>query len=304
MKPAPILMNVAMEPRFKADQDRVIAALRELEAADASFQARTDEESGQIIIGGTREDQLAGKVEALQREYGLDLNIGAPQVAYLETISRRGEVDFVLKQLGGRRAFARVKLAVAPRDRGEGNVFVSVVQSQALPEAYRRAIGRGSDLVLGSGILAGFPVTDVAIRLLDWAHHDQDSSEAAFEEAARLALRQALQKGMSVLLEPIMTLEVRVPDDVVEAVLADLRNRRAIVQSRETDGSAVLVGAQAPLAMLFGYANSLRAMSEGRGTHTMCFSHYEAVPSFTGDGPYPTAMALRMPAVLALGDSA
>lgn len=304
MKPAPILMNVAIEPRCKADQGRVIAALRELDAADAGFQARTDEESGQIIIGGAGEGQLAGKVEALQREYGLDLNIGAPQVAYFETISRRVEVDFVLKQLGGRHAFARVKLGVAPRDQSQGNVFVSDVTPQTLPEAYGSAIRHGIDVMLGSGILAGFPVTDVAIKLVDWAHHDQGSSEAAFEEAARLALREALQKGMSVLLEPIMTLEIRVPDDIVEAVLADLRNRRAIVPSRETDGSAVLVGAQAPLAMLFGYQNSLNAMSGGGGVHTMRFSHYEAVPSFTDDGPYPAAMALRMPAVLAFGDSA
>lgn len=304
MNPAPILVNVAIEPRSKADRVRVIAALGELKAVDGAFQFRVDEESGQIIIGGSGEDQLAGKVEALQREYGLDLNTGGPQVAYLETISQRAEVDFVLKQLDGRRAFARVKFAVAPRDRGEGNVFVSDVEPQTLPEINRSAIGRGIDRVLCSGVLAGFPVADVAIRLLASAHHDLDSSEAAFEEAARGALREGLLKGVSVLLEPIMMLKLCVLDDIVGAVLADLRNRRAIVQSRETDGSAVLVGAQAPLATLFGYQNSLNAMTGGGGVHTMRFSHYEAVPSFTDDGPYPAAMALRMPAVLALGDSA
>ncbi|MCP4559841.1 MAG: hypothetical protein GY873_33605 [Bosea sp.] len=304
MNPAPILMNVAMEPRSKADQVRVMAALRELKAADGSFEVRTDEESGQIVIGGASEDQLAGKVEVLQRDYGLDLNTGRPQVAYLETISQRAEVDFVLKQLDGRRAFARVKLAVVPRDRGEGNVFVPGVESQVLPETYRIAIGRGSDLVLRSGILAGFPVADVAIRLLDWAHHDLDSSEAAFEEATRIAVREGLQKGVSLLLEPIMTLEVRVPSDIVETVLADLRKRRVVAPSRDIEGSVVIVGATAPLATLFGYTNSLRAMSGGRGTYSTRFSHYEAVPSFTDDGPYPAAMALRMPAVLALGDSA
>ncbi|MGX1788672.1 hypothetical protein ACWIGM_18140 [Bosea sp. NPDC055332] len=304
MNPAPILMNVAIEPRFRADRVRVMAALSELEASDGSFQVRIDEESGQIIIGGVGEDQLAGKVEALRRDYGLDLNTGGPQVAYLETISQSVEVDFVLKQMGCQRAFARIKLALAPRGRGQGNAFISDVEPHTLLEAYRSAIGRGIDLVRCSGVLAGFPVTDIAIRLLDWAYHDLDSSEAAFEEAARRALREGLQKGVSVLLEPIMALEVRVPGDVVEAVLVDLRKRRAIVPSQETGGSAVIVGATAPLASLFGYANSLRAMSDGHGAHTMRFSHYAPVPSLSDDGPYPAAMALRMPAVLALGDSA
>lgn len=304
MKPASALIHLAVEPKFKADRARFAAALGELEAADGAFQARIDSASGQTILGGTSELHLQTKVEALLRDHRLDLNIGAPQVAYLETITQRAEIDHTLKQLGEQRSLARVKLSLAPRDQGLGSTFVSGIVLGALPESYVAAIGRSVDCMLASGVLAGFPVADVAVTLVDATYHGQDSSVAAFEAAARSAMREGLQKGRSILLEPIMALEMRVPTDSLDAVLIDLRQRRGIVRGQETSGTTLIVNATAPLAHLFNYLNVLRSLSEGRATYSMQFSHYAAVPSFNEDGPHPAAMALCMPAVLALGDSA
>lgn len=304
MKPAFVLIHLAIETKYKADQARLTAALREQEAADDSFQVWIDQESGQTILGGMEELHLDSKIGALRRDYRIDISIGAPQVAYLETITQRAEIDFTLKQTGSERAFARVKLSLAPRESGEGNAFVSGVGPGLLPEAYVSAIERGVHRGLSGGVLAGFPVVRTAIWLIDCAYHDRGSSAAAFEDVARRAMREGLQKGRPVLFEPVMTVEIRVPEDGLESVLVDLRQRRCIVRGQESSGAIVIVSAIAPLANLFGYRNALRSLSEGRAIYSMQFSHYAAVLSPEDDGPYPAAMALRMPAILTLGDSA
>ncbi|WP_439498999.1 hypothetical protein [Bosea sp. (in: a-proteobacteria)] len=304
MKAASALIHLAVEPKYKSDQTRLAAALRELEAADIAFQVRTDRESGQTILGALGEPHLQTKLAALRHDYQLDLNLGAPQVAYRETIARRVEIDFTLKQMGGERTFARVKLSLAPRDQGQGNAIASGVGPGLLPENYVVAIERGVESVLRSGILAGFPVVDISVSLTDCACHERDSSAAAFECAARNAMRDGLQKGGAVLLQPVMALEISVPTDALEVVLVDLRQRRGIIGGQEISGATAIVSAIAPLAQLFGYSSALHSLSGGRASHSMQFNQYAAVPSDEDDGPYPAALALRMPPVLALGDSA
>jgi elongation factor G len=219
------------------------------------------------------------KIDILRRTYKVDANIGAPQVAYREKITRRAEIDYThKKQTGGTGQFARVKIVVEPNEPGKGFEFESKVVGGSVPKEYIPGVEKGLNSVMGSGILAGFPVVDVKIQLVDGAFHEVDSSALAFEIASRSAMREALQKGHSVLLEPVMKVEVVTPEDYTGGVIGDLNSRRGQIQGQDMRGNANVINAMVPLANMFGYVNTLRSMSQGRATFTMQFDHYEEVP--------------------------
>jgi elongation factor G len=277
--PEPVI-TIAIEPKSKADQEKLGLALAKLAAEDPSFRVSTDQESGQTILKGMGELHLDIKVDILRRTYKVDANIGAPQVAYRETISRRGEVDYThKKQTGGTGQFARVKLVVEPNEQGKGFEFVSKIVGGAVPKEYIPGVEKGLESVIGSGVIAGFPVVDVKVELIDGAYHEVDSSALAFEIASRAALREALQKCGSVLLEPIMKVEVVTPEDYTGSVIGDLNSRRGQIQGQDMRGNANVINAMVPLANMFGYVNQLRSFSQGRANYTMQFDHYEQVPS-------------------------
>jgi len=277
--PEPVI-EIAIEPKSKADQERLGLALAKLAAEDPSFRVSTDFESGQTILKGMGELHLDIKVDILKRTYKVDANIGAPQVAYRETITKKTEIDYThKKQTGGTGQFARVKFVVEPNEVGKGFLFESNVIGGAVPKEYIPGVNKGLESVLGSGVLAGFPVVDVKVSLIDGAYHEVDSSALAFEIASRAAFREALQKGGAVLLEPIMKVEVVTPEDYTGSVIGDLNSRRGQIQGQDMRGNANVVNAMVPLANMFGYVNTLRSFSQGRATFTMQFDHYEQVPS-------------------------
>ncbi|KZE33424.1 elongation factor G [Chelatococcus daeguensis] len=276
--PAPVI-EIAIEPKSKADQEKLGIALSKLAAEDPSFQVSTDQESGQTILKGMGELHLDIKVDILRRTYKVDANVGAPQVAYRERISKRVEVDYThKKQTGGSGQFARVKIVAEPTEPGAGYSFESKIVGGVVPKEYIPGVEKGLESVLGAGVLAGFPVVDLRVELIDGAYHEVDSSALAFEIAARAALREALQKGGAVLLEPIMKVEVVTPEDYTGSVIGDLNSRRGQIQGQDMRGNAVVINAMVPLANMFGYVNTLRSMSQGRATYTMQFDHYEQVP--------------------------
>jgi elongation factor G len=277
--PEPVI-EIAVEPKSKADQEKLGVALAKLAAEDPSFRVSTDQESGQTILKGMGELHLDIKIDILKRTYKVDANIGAPQVAYREKITRPTTVDYThKKQTGGSGQFARVKIVAEPNDPGAGYVFESKIVGGNVPKEYIPGVEKGLESVLGAGVLAGFPVVDLKVQLVDGAYHEVDSSALAFEIASRAALREALQKGGSVLLEPIMKVEVVTPEDYTGGVIGDLNSRRGQIQGQDMRGNAVVVNAMVPLANMFGYVNTLRSMSQGRATFTMQFDHYEQVPS-------------------------
>jgi elongation factor G len=277
--PEPVI-EIAIEPKSKADQEKLGLALSKLAAEDPSFRVSTDFESGQTILKGMGELHLDIKVDILKRTYKVDANIGAPQVAYRETITRSAEIDYThKKQTGGTGQFARVKFNVTPAEPGEGFSFESKIVGGAVPKEYIPGVQKGLESVLGAGVVAGFPVVDVKVELIDGAFHEVDSSALAFEIASRAALREALQKGASVLLEPVMKVEVTTPEDYTGSVIGDLNSRRGQIQGQDMRGNAVVINAMVPLANMFGYVNTLRSMSQGRANYTMLFDHYEQVPS-------------------------
>jgi elongation factor G len=277
--PDPVI-EIAIEPKSKADQEKLGVALAKLAAEDPSFRVSTDQESGQTILKGMGELHLDIKVDILRRTYKVDANIGAPQVAYREKITRPVTVDYIhKKQTGGSGQFARVKIVAEPLPAGAGFEFENEVVGGTVPKEYIPGVEKGLESILGSGVLAGFPVVDLKVTLIDGAAHEVDSSALAFEIAARAALREALQKGHSVLLEPIMKVEVVTPEDYTGSVIGDLNSRRGHIQGQDRRGNANVVNAMVPLANMFGYVNNLRSMSQGRATFTMQFDHYEQVPS-------------------------
>ena len=277
--PDPVI-EIAIEPKSKADQEKLGVALAKLVAEDPSFRVSTDQESGQTIIKGMGELHLDIKVDILKRApYKVEANIGAPQVAYRERITRPVTVDHVhKKQTGGHGQFARVKIVAEPSEPGKSFEFENEVVGGNVPKEYIPAVEKGLESVLGSGVLAGFPVVDLKVTLIDGAYHDVDSSAMAFEIAARMALREALQKGAPVLLEPIMKVEVVTPEDYTGSVIGDLNSRRGQIQGQDRRGNANVVNAMVPLANMFGYVSNLRSMSQGRATFTMQFDHYAEVP--------------------------
>ncbi|HEY8213044.1 MAG TPA: elongation factor G [Methylocystis sp.] len=276
--PDPVI-EIAVEPKTKADQEKLGVALHKLATEDPSFRVSTDPESGQTILKGMGELHLDIKIDILKRTYKVEANIGAPQVAYRETITRKVEVDYThKKQTGGSGQFARVKIEVAPNGAGKGYEFENDVVGGTVPKEFVPGVEKGLESVLGAGVLAGFPVVDLKVTLTDGAYHDVDSSALAFEIASRAALREALQKAGPVLLEPIMKVEAVTPENWMGDIIGDLNSRRGQIIGTDTRGNAAVVNAMVPLANMFGYVNTLRSATQGRATFTMQFDHYEQVP--------------------------
>ncbi|MER2510203.1 elongation factor G [Amaricoccus sp.] len=281
--PEPVI-EIAVEPKTKNDQEKMAAGLARLAAEDPSFRVETDRESGQTIMKGMGELHLDILVDRLRREFKVEANIGAPQVAYRETISRKAEIDYThKKQTGGSGQFARIKLVIEPTVPGEGYSFESKVVGGSVPKEYIPGVEKGIQSVMDSGPLAGFPVIDFKVALIDGAFHDVDSSVLAFEIAARAAMRDGLKKAGAKLLEPIMKVEVVTPEDYTGGIIGDLTSRRGQIGGQDSRGNAIAINATVPLANMFGYINTLRSMSSGRAVFTMQFSHYEAVPQNISD---------------------
>jgi elongation factor G len=277
--PEPVI-EIAIEPKSKADQEKLGVALSKLAAEDPSFRVSTDPESGQTRLKGMGELHLDIKVDILRRTYKVDANIGAPQVAYREKLTKRTEINYThKKQTGGTGQFAKVTIVFEPSEPGQGSSFESKIVGGAVPMEYIPGVEKGINSVMGSGILAGFPVVDVKATLIDGAYHDVDSSALAFEIASRAAFREGLQKGGAVLLEPIMKVEVVTPEEHTGFVMGDLLSRRGQVQGQDMRANAAVINAMVPLANMFGYVNQLRSGTQGRANFTMQFDHYEQVPA-------------------------
>lgn len=276
--PEPVI-EIAIEPKTKADQEKMGVALHRLAAEDPSFRVKQDEESGQTIIAGMGELHLDIIVDRMKREFKVEANIGAPQVAYRETITRAAEIDYThKKQSGGSGQFARIKIIFEPGEAGSGYVFESKIVGGNVPKEYIPGVEKGVGSVMSSGPVAGFPMLDIKATLIDGAYHDVDSSVLAFEIAARAAFREGAEKAGAVLLEPIMAVEVVTPEDYMGDIIGDLNSRRGQITGSESRGIATVVSAMVPLANMFGYVNNLRSMSQGRAQYTMQFDHYEQVP--------------------------
>jgi elongation factor G len=277
--PDPVI-EMKIEPKTKGDQEKMGVALHKLAAEDPSFRVSTDSESGETIIKGMGELHLDIKVDILKRTHKVEVAVGAPQVAYRETITRKVRKDYThKKQTGGTGQFARVILEVEPNEKGKGYEFESKIVGGTVPKEYIPGVEKGLNSVMSSGVVIGFPVVDVKIALVDGAYHEVDSSAIAFEIASRAALREALTEGGSVLLEPIMKVEVTSPEEYLGSVIGDLNSRRGQIVGTGSRGNAQIVNAMVPLANMFGYINNLRSMSQGRASYTMQFDHYEQVPT-------------------------
>ena len=276
--PDPVI-EIAVEPKTKADQEKMATALQRLAQEDPSFRVTSDEESGQTILKGMGELHLEILVDRMKREFGVEANVGAPQVAYREKITKPITIDYThKKQTGGSGQFARVKIDFEPTDVGTGFVFENKVFGGSVPREFIPGVEKGIRQALEAGSIAGFPVIDFQATLTDGASHDVDSSVMAFEIAARAAFREALEKGSPRLLEPVMSVEVVTPEEYMGDIIGDLNSRRGQVGSMDARGNARVVTAMVPLANMFGYVNTLRSMSQGRATFTMVFNHYEQVP--------------------------
>lgn len=288
--PDPVI-EVAVEPKSKADQEKMGVALHRLAQEDPSFRVSTDNESGQTVIKGMGELHLEIIVDRMRREFKVEANVGAPQVAYRESIAKEVELDYThKKQTGGSGQFGRVKIVVKPGERGTGVTFKDEIKGGAIPREYIPAVEKGARAIAETGVLIGFPLIDFEVRLIDGAYHDVDSSALAFEIAGRGAMREAAQKAGIKLLEPIMRVEVVTPDDYMGDVIGDLNSRRGQINGTEARGNASVINSFVPLANMFGYVNQLRSMSQGRAQYTMHFDHY---------GEVPTAVAEELKAKLA-----
>ena len=277
--PDPVI-EVAVEPKTKADQEKMSEALGRLAAEDPSFGVSSDIESGQTIIKGMGELHLDIIVDRMKREFKVEADVGAPQVAYRETITSEADVDYThKKQSGGAGQFARVKMVVKKGDPGCGLEFINKVVGGNIPKEYIPGVQKGIESAMQNGVVAGYPVIDISVTLYDGAFHDVDSSVMAFEIAGRSAFKDALAKSKPKLLEPMMRVEVVTPEDFVGDVIGDLNSRRGQVQGMEPQGNATLVKANVPLAKMFGYVNNLRSMTQGRAVYTMQFDKYELVPA-------------------------
>jgi elongation factor G len=281
--PAPVI-EIAIEPKSKADQEKLGVALAKMVAEDPSFTVHTDQESGQTIMKGMGELHLDIKVDILKRTYKVEANIGAPQVAYRESLGKVTDIDYThKKQTGGTGQFARVKIKFEPGEQGSGFIFESGVVGGAVPKEFIPGVQKGLESAKENGLLAGFPVIDFKATLYDGAYHDVDSSVLAFEIAARAAFRELRERGAPKLLEPIMKVEVVTPDEYMGDVIGDLNSRRGQIQGTETRGNAQVVTAYVPLANMFGYINTLRSFSQGRANFSMTYDHYDPVPQAVAD---------------------
>jgi elongation factor G len=281
--PDPVI-EIAVEPKTKADQEKMGEALGRLAKEDPSFRVTSDEESGQTIIKGMGELHLDIIVDRMKREFKVEANVGAPQVAYRETLENASEVEYThKKQSGGAGQFAKVKLLVEPQEPGAGRSVESKINGGAIPKEFIPGVEKGIETVSDGGILAGFPMIDYKVTILDGLHHDVDSSVLAFELASRACFKEACTKGVLKLLEPVMRVEVVTPEDYMGDVIGDLNSRRGQISTQEQRGNATVITAMVPLANMFGYINNLRSMSQGRAQYSMFFDHYSKVPQNVQD---------------------
>ncbi|MEI6729657.1 MAG: elongation factor G [Pseudomonadota bacterium] len=277
--PEPVI-EIAIEPKTKADQEKMGMALSRLASEDPSLRVSSDEETGQTILKGMGELHLEIIVDRMKREFKVEANVGAPQVAYRETITKKATIDYThKKQSGGSGQFAKISLEIEPLKAGEGFVFESKIVGGSIPKEFIPGVEKGLKASLDNGVVAGYPTIDFKATLVDGAYHDVDSSVLAFEIAARAAFREGMVKGDPKLLEPIMKVEVVTPEDYTGSVIGDLTGRRGQIQGQDMRGNAIVVDAMVPLAKMFGYVNTLRSMTQGRAQYTMQFDHYEQVPT-------------------------
>jgi len=283
--PEPVIAQ-AVEPKTKTDQEKMGLALGRLAAEDPSFRVRTDEESGQTIIAGMGELHLEIIVDRMKREFGVEANVGKPQVAYRETI--RNSVKDVegkfVRQSGGRGQYGHVVLRVEPNEAGKGFEFFDEIKGGVVPREYIPAVQKGVEETLGSGVLAGYPVVDVKVALTFGSYHDVDSNEQAFKIAASMGFKEGMRRASPVLLEPMMSVEVETPEDYAGTVMGDLSSRRGVVQGMDDMvGGGKAIKAEVPLAEMFGYSTTLRSLTQGRATYTMEFKHYSEAPKNVAD---------------------
>jgi elongation factor G len=281
--PAPVI-EVAVEPKTTADQEKMSLALARLAAEDPSLYVSTNEENGQVVIKGMGELHLEIIVDRMKREFKVEANIGAPQVAYRETITKLAEIDYThKKQSGGAGQFARIKVVFEPLETGQGFQFESKIVGGAVPKEYIPGVEKGLTAAKEAGVVAGFPMIDFKATLIDGAYHDVDSSVMAFEIAAKTAFKEGIAKAAPRLLEPIMKVEVVTPEEYMGDIIGDINSRRGQISGMEPRGNAQVINASAPLSAMFGYVNTLRSMSQGRAQYTMIFSHYDQVPQAIAD---------------------
>ena len=283
--PEPVI-SIAIEPKSSADQEKMGEALRKLAEEDPTFRVRSDENTGQTIISGMGELHLDILVDRMLREFRVQANIGKPRVAYRESITRRGAQRWIIKyakQSGGHGQYGHVVISLEPGERGSGIIFENKIVGGAIPKEYIPAVQKGVMEAADSGVLAGYPVVDMKITLFDGSFHEVDSSEMAFKMAGSMAFKEGVQKGSPVLLEPIMKVEVVVPDDYLGEVIGQLNSRRGSIQGMEVrPGNAQAVRAMVPLGEMFGYATELRSATQGRGVFSMEFDHYAPVSQVCG----------------------
>ena len=281
--PEPVI-SIAIEPKTKSDQEKLGLSLQKLASEDPSFRVKTDEETGQTIISGMGELHLEIIVDRMMREFKVEANVGKPQVAYRETVSKKVKVEgkFV-RQSGGRGQYGHVWLEVEPQEPGKGYEFVDAIKGGVVPREYIPAVDKGIQEALDHGVLAGFPVVDVKVTLIDGSYHEVDSSEMAFKIAGSMGFKEGCQKASPLLLEPIMSVEVVVPEEYMGEVIGDLNSRRGRIMGMDSRAGAQVVGAMVPLANMFGYSTDLRSATQGRATYTMTFDHYEPVPKSVSD---------------------
>ena len=281
--PSPVI-SLAIEPKTKVDQEKLGQALAKLTVEDPTFQVQTNDETGQVVISGMGELHLEILVDRLQREFGVAAAVGRPQVAYKETLTHPAESEGrYVKQSGGRGQFGRVKIRVVPGQPGHGFEFVNDIRGGAIPREYIKSVEEGIREAMTTGVLAGYPIEDVSVSLYDGSYHEVDSSEMAFKIAGSMAFREAARKAGAQLLEPVMRIEVVVPEDYMGEIITDLNSRRGRVRSMEAKGGTQIVNARVPLAEMFGYATDLRSRTQGRATYSMHFDRYEQVPRSVGD---------------------
>jgi elongation factor G len=281
--PEPVI-SVAVEPKTKADQDKMGMALQKLAKEDPSFRVHTDEESNQTIISGMGELHLDIIVDRMRREFSVSANVGKPQVAYRETIRKTVEQEGkFIRQSGGRGQYGHVFLRLEPRESGSGYEFVNGIVGGVVPREYVGAVDKGVQEQMQNGVIAGFPVVDCKVTLYDGSYHDVDSSEMAFKIAGSMGFREGAQKAHPVLLEPIMKVEVVTPDDYMGDVMGDLNRRRGLPQGMDDSPSGKIIRAEVPLAEMFGYSTDLRSMSQGRAVYSMEFEKYSEVPQNVAD---------------------
>jgi elongation factor G len=276
--PEPVI-HVAVEPKTKADQEKMGVALGKLLSEDPSLRSRTDEETCQTILSGMGELHLEIIIDRMKREFNVECNIGAPQVAYRETITKKVEVQgkFV-RQSGGRGQYGDCWLRIEPQEPGAGFTFVDEVKGGVIPKEYIPAVGKGAEEASQLGVIAGFPIVDVKVSCFDGSYHDVDSSEMAFKIAGSMGFKEGAAKAGPVLLEPIMKVEVVAPEDYMGDVMGDLSGRRGRIMGMESRSGAQIINSHVPLANMFGYSTDLRSATQGRATYTMTFDHYEQVP--------------------------